>query len=264
MEAKEYTWNEKELEEFRMDVLNEKGLKCRTDDMFLLSFLRARKYNKERAFKLLKNYYAIRKKYIHVFKDLRPSALETFLQMGMMCTKRLETGQVLGLGRVNHWDATKVRPIDVVRCIILLLDMELNDYPMQVNGVYALVDAKTLSWRHVIQFSPRVIYFVIACFYQCAPVIHKGIHVVNVNKYIHAIFAMAYPFLPYKLKQRLHFHGRNMENLHKEIDPKYLPAEFGGELPPFDESETNQRFRDLEEFFVENEKYWTEEKISED
>ncbi|XP_023214990.1 alpha-tocopherol transfer protein-like isoform X4 [Centruroides sculpturatus] len=255
MEAKEYTWKEKELEEFRMAVLKEKDLKCKTDDIFLLSFLRARKYDRERALKLLKNYYAIRKKYTDVFKDLRPSALETFLQMGMMCSKRLETG---------HWDATKVKPIDLVRCVLLLVDMELNDHPIQVNGVYILIDAKTISWRHAIQFSPRILYLIIACFYQCAPLIYKGVHIVNVNKYLRAIVAMAYPFLPYKLKQRLYFHGSNMENLHKEIDRKYLPAEFGGELPPFDESETKQKLRDLEEFFVENEKYWTEEKITED
>ncbi|XP_023214995.1 clavesin-1-like isoform X2 [Centruroides sculpturatus] len=263
MEVKEYNWNEKELEEFRMAALK-KDLKCKTDDIFLLSLLRARKYDRERALKLLKSYYAIRKKYTDIFKDLRPSALESFLQMGMICSKRLETGQVIGLGRVSHWDATKVKPIDVTRCVLLLMDMELKDHPIQVNGVYALIDARTLSWRHAIQFSPRILYLIITCFYQCAPIIYKGVHIVNVNKYLCAIIAMAYPFLPYKLKQRIHLHGSNMENLHKEIDPKYLPAEFGGELPPFDESETNQKLRDLEEFFVENEKYWTEEKISED
>ncbi|XP_023212469.1 clavesin-1-like isoform X2 [Centruroides sculpturatus] len=256
---KEYTWNEKELEEFRMAVIKE-GLKCRTDDIFLLSFLRARKCDRERALKLLKNYYAIRKKYTDVFKDLRPSALETYLQMDIMCSKRLETGQVLGLGRANHWDPTKVKPIDIVKCIILLMDMEVNDHPMQVNGVYALIDAKTVSWRHAIQFTPRVLYLILSCFFQCAPILHKGVHIVNVNKCIHAIIAMAYPFLPYKIKQRIHFHGSNMKDLHKEIDPKYLPAEFGGELPPFDSTETKQRLRDLEEFFVENEKYWTEDK----
>ncbi|XP_023214983.1 alpha-tocopherol transfer protein-like [Centruroides sculpturatus] len=129
MEAtKDYTWNEKELQEFRTAVLKEKQLKCRSDDIFLLSFLRARKYDRERTLKLLKNYYATRKKYKDMFKDLLPSALERFLQMDMMCSKRLETGQVLGLGRVSHWDANKVRSIDVARCVLLLIDMELNDH----------------------------------------------------------------------------------------------------------------------------------------
>ncbi|XP_067122681.1 clavesin-1-like isoform X2 [Centruroides vittatus] len=261
MEAtKDYSWNEKELQEFRTAVLKEEQLKCRSDDIFLLSFLRARKYDRERALKLLKNYYATRKKYTDIFKDLRPSALESFLQMGMMCIKRLENGQVLGLGRVSHWDATKVRAIDVARCILLLIDMELNDHPMQVNGLYVLIDVKTFSWRHFIQFTPTFIYLLLSSLYQSIPLNYKGVHFVNVNKYLQAVVAMAYPFLPYKLKQRFHIHGSNMEKLHKEIEPKYLNAEFGCELSPFDASETNQKLRDIEELFVENEKYWTEEK----
>ncbi|XP_067122671.1 clavesin-1-like [Centruroides vittatus] len=177
MEAmKEYTWNEKELQEFRTAVLNER-LKCKTDDIFLLSFLRARKYDRERALKLLKNYYSARKKYKDIFTDLRPSVLQTYFEMSMMSYKILETGQVIGFGRVSHWDPS------------------------------------------------------------------KGIHVLNVNKYVRAIVEMALPFLPYKLKQRLHFYGSNMKNLHKTIDPKYIPAEFGGDLFPFDVSETNRQSR---------------------
>ncbi|XP_023214992.1 clavesin-1-like isoform X2 [Centruroides sculpturatus] len=241
----------------------EEQLKCRTDDIFLLSFLRARKYDRERALKLLKNYYSARKKYKDVFKDLRPSALQTCLQTGLMSYKVLETGQIVGFGRVSHWDPTKVKLIDILRSVILLVDMELNDHPLQVNGVYVLIDVKTLSWRHFIQVNPRLLYLIVSSLYQCIPLTYKGVHIVNVNKYLHAIAAMAFPFLPYKLKQRLHFHGSNMENLHKEIDPKCLPAEFGGDLPPFDESESNQKLRDMEEFFIENEKYWTEEEISE-
>ncbi|XP_067122683.1 clavesin-1-like isoform X4 [Centruroides vittatus] len=219
------TWTNtfKTMIAFCMVTLEEEQLKCRSDDIFLLSFLRARKYDRERALKLLKNYYATRKKYTDIFKDLRPSALESFLQMGMMCIKRLENGQVLGLGRVSHWDATKVRAIDVARCILLLIDMELNDHPMQVNGLYVLIDVKTFSWRHFIQFTPTFIYLLLSSLY-------------------------------------FHIHGSNMEKLHKEIEPKYLNAEFGCELSPFDASETNQKLRDIEELFVENEKYWTEEK----
>lgn len=49
-----YSFNDQILQEFREIVLNQKELKCRTDDIFLLGFLRAKKYNQENALKLLK------------------------------------------------------------------------------------------------------------------------------------------------------------------------------------------------------------------
>lgn len=258
---KELSWSEKELREFKETVLKDKQLKCcRTDDIFLLSFLRAKKYDREKALKLLKNYYQTRKKYTDVFQNLRPSTMERFLQMDMMTTTRVEPDVVFGYGRVSHWNADEVSAIDVARCILLLLDLELNDHPLQVNGFTAFIDVKTLSWKHFIQFTPRMIYLVISCFHQSIPLCYKAIHIVNSNKLLSGILAMLFPFLPYKFKQRIHIHGSNMETLHKEFDPKYLPAEFGGQLPSFDCTEFKQRLRENEQLFIENEKYWTEDK----
>lgn len=259
---KEFSWNEKELEEFRKIVLNNKQLKCRTDDIFLLSFLRARKYDRERAFKLLKNYYSIRKNHQNVFKDLKPSVLENCIKMNMMTTLRTMPDKVIGVGRVDHWDPTKLNVFDVGRTLILFLDLELNYHPIQVHGLDIIIDAKAVSWRHFIQFSPKIIRLALSCLYQSFPISYKSLHFVNVNKYLQAIVALAFPFIPYKIKKRFHFHGSNMEALHKEFDPKYLPLEFGGELPSFDCTEQNQRLLDNEDFFIQNEKYWNEDKSS--
>ncbi|XP_067119761.1 alpha-tocopherol transfer protein-like [Centruroides vittatus] len=255
----DYSWDEKELEEFRKDVLKEKGLKCKTDDIFLLSFLRARKFDRERALTLLKNYCLTRKKYPIVFKNLKPSALEEFLRMNMLSSVKTENDMIITVGSYGRWDATKVEILDVLRAILLILDFELNDHPIQINGHYLLLDAKDVSWRHIIQYTPRNIQIVILSMLKCIPVRYKGIHVVNVDNMFRFLYQIISPFLPYKLKKRIHLYGSDMKELHKVFDPKYLPAEFGGELPPFDSTEYIQQLKDNEEFFVENEKYWTEE-----
>lgn len=59
-------------------------------------------------------------------------------------------------------------------------------------------------------------------------------HIVNQNW----IFDMGYNiFKPLitsdKMRERLHIHGRNYEELHKHIDTKYLPKRYGGELDEY-------------------------------
>ncbi|XP_023212472.1 alpha-tocopherol transfer protein-like isoform X2 [Centruroides sculpturatus] len=192
------------------------------DDIFLLSFLRARKFDRERALTLLKNYYLTRRKYPIVFKNLKPSAIEEILRQNMLSCVKTDNNMVITVASYGHWDATKVEILDVLRVVLLFLDFELNDHPIQVNGLYLLLDAKDISWRHIIQYTPRNIQLVI-------------------------------------MSMVMHLYGSDMKELHKVIDPKYLPAEFNGELPTFDSSEYIKKLKDNEEFFVENEKYWTEE-----
>ncbi|KAG0418868.1 hypothetical protein HPB47_004520 [Ixodes persulcatus] len=56
------------------------GLYTRTDAAFLLKFLRARKFDVDRAFTLLKNYYGYRSRHRKIFQDLLPSALHSNLR----------------------------------------------------------------------------------------------------------------------------------------------------------------------------------------
>ncbi|XP_023212463.1 alpha-tocopherol transfer protein-like [Centruroides sculpturatus] len=256
----EYSWNEKELEEFRNMVLREKNLNSRTDDLFLLSFLRSRKYDKSDALKLLKNYYSVRRS-VNELKNLRPSAIEHVLQSNVMAHLYVEGGMGLGFGRASHWDTSKISAIDLGRGILMHIDFNLNDHRLQVNGVSVIVDIKTLSWKHVICFSPKIVRYLISWFYNALPVSYKSIHFIHVNSFFFAIISVVFPFLPKKLKERIRFHGSNLDSLFKEIDSMYIPVELGGKLN-IDWSESNQLIRDNEEFFIENEKYWNNEKES--
>ncbi|XP_023212473.1 alpha-tocopherol transfer protein-like [Centruroides sculpturatus] len=253
--TKQCTWKQKELEEFRDMVLKETELNSRTDDIFLLGFLRSRKYDKENALQLLRNYYSVRR-HVKELKNLTPSALEHVLQENVMGYLCIDGEKFLGFGRASHWDTTKISAIDLGRCIMLYIDLALNIHSFQVNGVSIIVDAKTVSWRHVVQLTPRVVKLLVSCFYKTLPVSYKSIHFVNMNAYLLGIHAMFRPLIPKKIRQRVHVHGSNMEALHKEIDPKYLPVEFGGTLNSFDWSSPNQLIMENEEFYVENEKYW--------
>ena len=54
------------------------------DDAFLLRFLRARKFDYDRALELLLNYHAGRRAWPEVFQDLKPSTVKHVLDLGFL------------------------------------------------------------------------------------------------------------------------------------------------------------------------------------
>ncbi|XP_023238561.1 clavesin-2-like isoform X2 [Centruroides sculpturatus] len=255
-EEKLYTWNEKELRSFKDIIIKEK-INCRMDDLFLLSFLRARKFDRERALKLLKSYYSARKRNWDMFNDFNPLAMKEYLDMKMVgyLQQTDQEGRVLGIGRSCNWDPCRVHAKMVVKLTLMFQDMALTEHVIQVNGFVMLLDAATISWRHVIQLTPYTMHTIVTVLLGSTPIRYKEIHVVNIGKFAHAFIAAFLPFLPYKIKKRMHFHSSGMESLHKFIDPKYLPVEYGGELPPFDPTECNEKLLEYQDFFEEQEKY---------
>lgn len=66
-------------------VLQEQpSLRTRLDDSFLLRFLRARKFDYDRALQLLLNYHAAHKAWPEVFQDLKPSTVQHVLDQGFL------------------------------------------------------------------------------------------------------------------------------------------------------------------------------------
>ncbi|XP_023219646.1 alpha-tocopherol transfer protein-like [Centruroides sculpturatus] len=104
-ESKDYlTWNKSEFEIFKRMVI-EQNINCRLDDMFLLSFLRARKFDKERAIKLLKNYYSTRRKYSDMFGEFNPAAVKKCLDTKIVgyLPHTDQDGSILGIARSRKY-----------------------------------------------------------------------------------------------------------------------------------------------------------------
>lgn len=60
-----------------------------------------------------------------------------------------------------------------------------------------------------------------------------AIHIVNQGMVFNIAFAFFKPFLNDAMRSRLFFHGTNYKSLHKHIDPKNLPKQYGGEMDDY-------------------------------
>uniref|UniRef100_A0A8C9LE22 Clavesin-2 n=1 Tax=Pavo cristatus TaxID=9049 RepID=A0A8C9LE22_PAVCR len=172
----------------------------RTDDAFILRFLRARKFQHFEAFRLLAQYFEYRQQNLDMFKSFK--ATDPGIKQA------LKDGFPGGLANLDHYG----------RKILVLFAANWDQSRRQ----------ELLELTHV----ASIIFF--SHVQDSFPARFGGIHFVNQPWYIHALYTVIRPFLKEKTRKRIFLHGNNLNSLHQLIHPEILPSEFGGMLPPYD------------------------------
>lgn len=228
------------LEELRALVDGEaKVLKSRTDPLFLLRFLRARKFNTPAAFQLLCNYYRMRFENPDLYQNLYPSSAKEVLDL--QCLGFLEDtdpeGRKVFFLRMGKWSPDACSLEAMYKPCTLAWEHALEEPATQVNGIVALVDLEGGSLRHVGSMSPEHAFKIVYCVQECYPIRLKAIHIVNQPLFFTILLRFLKPFVKNKFFQRLHLHGRNYASLHEYLPREMLPREYGGLRKPLDNSE---------------------------
>ncbi|XP_023232483.1 alpha-tocopherol transfer protein-like isoform X2 [Centruroides sculpturatus] len=254
-ETELFSWDENALETFK-NLINEEGIKCRMDDIFLLGFLRAKSFEVEKSLDMLKSYYDIRIQYFQYFKDLLPSKVEHALSLN--CVQFLprpdKKGRYIFINRIGNWKTSIANAIDLFRTLMLYFDFQVNFHRTQVNEIVYITDAAGYCTSHFLQLTPKLVNATMNILFDSYQIHYSELHVVNMNFIMKAVVNIFKPLLSQELKKKLHFHS-GLGNLHEFVSPECLPLEYGGNLPSFDPTETNKMIKDNEEFFRINEEY---------
>ncbi|XP_064630460.1 alpha-tocopherol transfer protein-like isoform X2 [Lineus longissimus] len=222
-------WRERDIQALRDMVVAVPGLHARTDDAFLLRFLRARKFDYDRALQLVLNYYQIRCEFKEIFCRFVPSAIREVLDDGLIhvLPYRDSNGCRVIILRPGCWDPVEKRyPLyDVMRAMLMVLEKLVQEEATQVNGVVLINDLSGVTWKHVKE------------------VIRSG--------YIKSMLSTV----------QLHFHGGNHAGLfdfiHQDILPRDL--EFGGLGPRLPTKDFHNMLLTCDEEFLEYSNYFLEE-----
>ncbi|GAB5571861.1 retinaldehyde-binding protein 1 isoform X1 [Prionailurus iriomotensis] len=237
----------------------------RTDDAFILRFLRARKFHHFEAFRLLAQYFEYRQQNLDMFKSFK--ATDPGIKQA------LKDGFPGGLANLDHygrkilvlfaanWDQSRYTLVDILRAILLSLEAMIEDPELQVNGFVLIIDWSNFTFKQASKLTPSMLRLAIEGLQDSFPARFGGIHFVNQPWYIHALYTVIRPFLKEKTRKRVfqvmhsaspHYsntssdvinlccekliflHGNNLNSLHQLIHPEILPSEFGGMLPPYD------------------------------
>ncbi|CAK1542025.1 unnamed protein product [Leptosia nina] len=200
----------------------------RTDDEFLLRFLRARDFVVPRAHKLLVRYCAFREQYPHLYKDVDLWELVKVGDVFEGCMfDRPDVGR-LTIMRFGRWDPSEYPVEDLVRTGVVMMEIGIRQPKIQVLGGTVLVDLQGLSLRQVSALTPTIAYQIVNLLGVSTPTRLNSCHIINYNWLLNSFFYIFKKFIPQHAWDRIHFHGSDLKSLHKHLDPVCLPERYGG------------------------------------
>ncbi|XP_014359244.2 clavesin-2 [Papilio machaon] len=200
----------------------------RTDDAFLLRFLRARDFIVPRAHKLLVRYCNFRAEYPHLYKDVDLWGLTKVKDAyeGSMLD-RPDVGR-LSIFRFGMWDPSEFPVEDLVRAGMAMTEIGIRQPKIQVLGGTVLVDLEGITLRHIATLTPTIAYQMVCLMGVATPGRLHSCHIINYNWLLNSFFYIFKRFIPQQAWGRIFFHGHDLKSLHQHIDPECLPIRYGG------------------------------------
>ena len=137
----------------------------RTDDAFILRFLRARKFDTFESFKLLGRYFEYRQDNPNLFKDFTTSeqCIKEALYDGIPAV--LENSdhygrRILVLYSAN-WDNSRYGLAAIYRAILLTLEKLIDSEECQINGFVIIVDWSQFTFKQSTWLNPKILRLMI-------------------------------------------------------------------------------------------------------
>ncbi|GIY21265.1 alpha-tocopherol transfer protein-like [Caerostris darwini] len=126
---------------------------------------------------------------------------------------------------------------DVMRALTSALINAIRSPATQIAGFKVIVDFSGFTYKQLPHVSPTYLWLFAEALQNCFPGRFRAVHMVNEGFLFTYVWAVLKQLLTKKLKDRFHFHGKNVKKLHKYFSPSILPIEYEGDLPSFDNAE---------------------------
>lgn len=230
---------EESLMRLRQLLEEEITLEIPSSDDFLVSFLRARKYRVEDAFRMIKKYFRMRRDMPEFFHSLVPENVPFRKvchdhKLLLISPEPGENGRNVGVFNIGAWSPHVCSLVDYTRAVFLLTaSWLLEDFPT-ICGAVMIMDMKGLNIHHLTHITPSFLMKVAHILQDCWPVRMKAVYIINHPKVFEVIFAAIKPFLRSKLLSRVHFIGHEAPEFWDHIPRDLVPSEYGGSREHFD------------------------------
>ncbi|CAO1428345.1 unnamed protein product [Diamesa hyperborea] len=245
-ELKELAKNElRETDEVRRNAIkalrdwvmsNPRIIKTRLDSVWLLKFLRFRKFSIPMAQEAIERYLVLKEgSYGNIwFHDLniKKPSIDKLLDEGyiFVLAKRDSLGRRIVFTRASVLDAhSPTVGCDIMTIHTLVYDVLMQDEENQIRGVVHVADVAGLQPSHFTIFSPKYSFRIGKNTEKTLPMRHKAFHVVNLHPSVKFISVIVLANISEKLKNRVKMYSKfeDMTAVHKDN----LPAEYGGKVP---------------------------------
>ncbi|XP_050433868.1 clavesin-1 isoform X2 [Adelges cooleyi] len=211
------------------DIIN-----CRVDAPFLLRFLRTKKFSVPMAQNMLERYLIIRELYPQWYRkmDVDDPVISDILDSGFIIPLpgREKDGRCVLLSCTGRFNAYKYTSDDMIRVFGLVSESLMDDPEHQIKGYSYANDYCGTTMGHLSLWSLTDVKRVVRMIQNAAPMRHKSTYFLNVPNFADKFLNICTSFLSAKFKNRIKF-TNDVQEIHKLVDPKYLPKEYGGDIP---------------------------------
>ncbi|PSN35983.1 hypothetical protein C0J52_14388 [Blattella germanica] len=226
---------EQALEQFREWIdKNSDICNCRTDDAFLLRFLRVKKFSLPMAQQMLLKYINLRQTFSHLTYNLdylSPAANELITNGYIYASPfRDSKGRRVILYNLKKLDPHKYNNADMTRAHFITYEVLMEDEDSQVLGFTHVGDICEASAAHATLWSPTEFTTLVRWGEQSVPMRHKEVHLINVPAALRYLYDLISSILSEKMRNRLRLY-ESLESLQNKVDPEVLPKELGGKMP---------------------------------
>lgn len=259
-----------DLEYIREWINKEPHLNARTDDQFLLSFLRGCKFSLHRTQAKLDYYYTVKTIVTELFANRDPYEREI--------QEALRLGPVLPLPNTEHPGGPRIillrgavlrsrKNLYILYFKILLMIFDvllLEDDNFTVSGAMFWSDGRNASVRDIMHLTPALLKKMQGITEKGYPLRLKGVHCSHAPQMAESIFNLSKSFVSEKLSQRMFMYSEaNHEQFCKKIPKQLQPQEYGGEngsVKTLTENWKN-KIEDYSKWFLEDTQYGTNEEL---
>ncbi|CAN7980939.1 unnamed protein product [Ixodes pacificus] len=210
-------------------------LNAKRDNVFLLRYIRVRKYNIEAALATLKCYYKNRAAYPSIYDNFLPSNVKPASRCLYIVLPNPDVhGRRVLLIRSGAWIPSLATHSEAQQALHLVLEFLAADPSSQTVGISVLIDHEGLSMSKLLSVNIGLLKHCIEFVLKCVPFRLKAIHVVRQAFVYDIMMSIVRHLINRKYVKRIHLHGMNFEGLHKELPAETLPEEYGGCGPALD------------------------------
>lgn len=218
------------------DMIYEKG-ECtpsRTDDEFLLRFLRARHFIVNKAHRLYANYHNFVEDVPDYFTNVDLHTLSKIKKTNIFnCPlNRDQHGRRMIIFKIGEWVPSELSPEQVVQCVIFIIQIGILEPQTQIKGVVVIFDLSGLSLDMAWYMTPTLAKHLVNITVTSMPTRIEAMHILYRSWIFDAAFTMVKVLIPNNVKERIHFHN-DLDTLYTYIDPKLLPKSLGGAQKDF-------------------------------
>ncbi|XP_055904433.1 alpha-tocopherol transfer protein-like [Eupeodes corollae] len=248
-------------------IFKQPHLNARTNDQFLVAFLRGCKYSLQKAKQKID--------YFHAFKSISPKEF-TNIQISDKTMKLTKLGPLLPLPnpmkpdgpriiltRYEGIDLDEFSYLDLFKNQIRIFDIAMHeDDNCVIGGFINVVDMANVKLSFFLKFDP-VLGKKFGVFTEKAVPFRVGsVHIINFPSEAMTILKMIQQLMPKKIKERMMVHP-TMESLYEYVPKEYLPEEYGGNNGRIGDSiETWEKLMiKYKNYFEEDDQYKTNEEL---